>query len=81
MVRQKPRLLDQVRHAVRTHHYRDRTEEAYVASVKRFILFHGKRHPSEMGGGEIGHFLTELAVKSRLSASSQTVRPTAEARS
>ena len=46
----KPKLLDQVRQAIRARHYSLRTEEAYVAWIKRFIFFHGKRHPMEMGG-------------------------------
>jgi hypothetical protein len=45
----KPKLLDQARLAIRTRHYSIRTEEAYVQWIKRFILFHDKRHPSEMG--------------------------------
>jgi len=66
-----PRLLDQVRAAIRTRHYSYRTEEAYVGWIRRFILFHGKRHPAEMGRGEIEHFLTALAVKRRVTASTQ----------
>jgi len=46
----KPRLLDRVRAAVRLRHYSRRTEEAYVAWIRRHILFHGKRHPADMGG-------------------------------
>lgn len=46
----KPRLLDRVREAIRTRHYSRRTEKAYVAWIRRYILFHGKRHPLEMGG-------------------------------
>ena len=46
----KPRLLDGVREALRTRHYSRRTEEAYVAWIRRYIFFHGKRHPAEMGG-------------------------------
>jgi Phage integrase, N-terminal SAM-like domain len=45
----KPKLLDQVQEAIRMRHYRVRTEEAYVSWIKRLILFHGKRHPLEMG--------------------------------
>lgn len=45
----KPRLLDRVRAALRTRHYSRRTEEAYVAWIRRYIFFHGKRHPAEMG--------------------------------
>jgi integrase len=72
--RQKPpakKLLDQVRDAIRTKHYALRTEEAYVNWVRRFILFHGKRHPKDMGGPEIEAFLTHLAVEGHVSASTQ----------
>lgn len=68
----KPRLLDQVRQAIRTRHYSPRTERAYVAWVRRFILFHKKRHPREMGGEEVSSFLTDLAVRQRVSPSTQT---------
>ena len=50
----KPKLLEQVRDAIRTWHYSDRTEKAYVQWIKRYILFHGKRHPAEMAEPEIG---------------------------
>ena len=50
---QKPRLLDQVRQAIRTRHYSYMTEKAYVGWIKRFIFFHNKRHPAEMGESEI----------------------------
>lgn len=48
----KPRLLDQVRAAVRTRHYSPRTEKAYIGWIRRYVVFHGKRHPSEMGEAE-----------------------------
>jgi integron integrase len=70
-VRQKPKLLDEVREAIRTRHYSLRTEEAYVSWIKRFILFHGKRHPLEMGKDEITRFLSALAVHGQVSASTQ----------
>jgi integron integrase len=66
-----PKLLDQVRVALRTRHYAIRTEEAYVDWIRRFILFHGKRHPREMGAAEIETFLTDLAVRGRVAASTQ----------
>ena len=69
--RQKPKLLDQVRAAIRTRHYSLRTEDAYVHWIKRFVLFHGKRHPRDMGEGEISQFLTALAVDGHVSASTQ----------
>jgi hypothetical protein len=59
---QKPKLLDQVRSAIRARHYSIRTEEAYVQWIRRFILFHNKRHPREMGAPEINAFLSHLAV-------------------
>ena len=69
---QPPRLLDRLRAALRTRHYAYRTEQAYVGWVRRFILFHGKRHPQEMGGGAIEQFLTHVAVDGRVAASTQT---------
>jgi integron integrase len=67
----KPRLLDQVRAAVRLRHYSHRTEKAYVAWIRRYILFHDKRHPKDMGAAELTHFLSSLAVKGRVAASTQ----------
>ena len=59
----KPKLLDQVREHARVLHYSIRTEDAYVNWIKRFILFHGKRHPLEMGRSEVEALLTHLAVE------------------
>jgi integron integrase len=56
---------------MRTRRYSRRTEETYVGWIRRFIFFHDKRHPAEMGGDEVGRFLTHLAVKGRVAASSQ----------
>jgi integron integrase len=67
----QPRLLDRVRTAIRTRHYSLRTEEAYVGWIKRFIFFHNKRHPAEMGEPEINAFLSHLAVRGRVAASTQ----------
>lgn len=67
-----PRLLDRIRMAVRTRHYSIRTEEAYVAWARRYILFHGKKHPSAMGAPEVNAFLTHLAVEKSVSASTQS---------
>lgn len=67
----KPRLLDRVREAIRARHYSPRTEDAYIAWIKRFIFFHNKRHPAEMAEPEINAFLTHLAVKEKVSASTQ----------
>jgi integron integrase len=67
----KPRLLDRVREALRSRHYSRRTEEAYVAWICRYIVFHDKRHPIEMGAGEITRFLTDLAVRGKVAASTQ----------
>jgi integron integrase len=66
-----PPLLERVRIAIRARHYSRRTEKAYVGWVRRFVLFHGKRHPSEMGAPEINAFLTDLAVGKGVSASTQ----------
>lgn len=64
-----PKLLDQVRDHIRTKHYSLRTETQYTQWIKRFILFHGKRHPQAMGAAEIEAFLTHLAVAGKVSAS------------
>ena len=66
-----PKLLDRVRDAIRTRHYSRRTEEAYVYWIRRYIDFHGKAHPSTMGAPEVAAFLTWLAVRQRVSASTQ----------
>src|SRR4051812_47335596 len=66
-----PKLLDRVRMAARALHYSLRTEDSYVSWIRRFILFHGKRHPLEMGTAEINAFLTDLAVNGRVAASTQ----------
>jgi integron integrase len=66
-----PRLLEQVRAKLRLLHYAIRTEEAYVDWIRRFIFFHGKRHPREMGAVEVEAFLTHLAVDGHVAASTQ----------
>lgn len=66
-----PKLLDQVRDRIRAKHYSLRTETQYVQWIKRFILFHDKRHPQEMGAAEVEAFLTHLAVVGKVSASTQ----------
>lgn len=68
---QQPRLLDRLRDRIRLKHYSIRTEHAYADWVRRFILFHGKRHPCELGAQEVEAFLTHLAVERRVSASTQ----------
>ncbi len=67
----KPKLMDQVRNVIRTRHYSYRTEETYVGWIKRFIYFHDKRHPQDMGTREIEAFLTDLAVHKNVAASTQ----------
>jgi integron integrase len=67
----KPRLLDRVRAALRARHYSRRTEDTYIAWIKRYIFFHGKRHPAEMGAPEVTRFLTSLAVDGHVAASTQ----------
>lgn len=67
----KPRLLDQVRAALRIRHYSPRTEEAYVGWIRQFILFHGKRHPKDMACPEVTAYLNHLAVQRRVAASTQ----------
>src|SRR5881296_3488481 len=68
---QQPRLLDRVRAALRARHYSRRTEKAYVHWIRRYIFFHGKRHPAEMGAAEVTSFLTSLAVRDKVAASTQ----------
>ncbi len=70
-MQKKPRLLDQVRDRIRYKHYSIRTEQSYLDWIRRFICFHGKRHPVEMGAAEIEAFLTDLAVRGNVSASTQ----------
>jgi integron integrase len=65
------KLLDQVREAVRTKHYSSRTEQTYVEWIKRFILFHKKRHPVEMGAPEVQAFISFMAVERQVAASTQ----------
>lgn len=67
----KSPLLERLREAIRIRHYSLRTEQIYVQWVKRFILFHNKRHPNEMGATEISRYLTHLATVGRVSASTQ----------
>lgn len=67
----RPKLLVRVRQAIRLRNYSPRTEKAYVSWIKRFIYFHGKRHPAEMGGPEITQFLSHLATHARVGASTQ----------
>ena len=57
----KPKLLDQVRDVIRRRHYSVRTEQAYIDWIKRFIIYHNKRHPAEMAEEEVAQFLTHLA--------------------
>jgi integron integrase len=66
-----PKLLDQVRDLLRTKHYSIRTETQYLQWIRRFILYHGKRHPRDMGGEEVGQFLTHLATEGNVAAATQ----------
>ena len=67
----EPRLLDQVRSAIRRRHYSYRTEQTYIHWIKRFIYFHGVRHPREMGEREVTAFLNSLVAERRLAAATQ----------
>lgn len=71
ITKRKPKLLDQLREALRSRHYSHQTEKTYVMWVKRFIYFHNVRHPAEMAEPEINAFLTHLAIKENVSASTQ----------
>ena len=70
-MQQKPKLLPSLRANLRLRHFSPRTEEAYVSWVRRFVRFHGLRHPSELGEREVVSFLTHLAVERRVSSSTQ----------
>ena len=65
------RLLDRVRDALRVRHYSIRTEQSYVQWIKRYILFHGKRHPDDMGAEELAEFLSYLAREKDVAAATQ----------
>ena len=66
-----PKLLDRVRDEIRLRHYSIRTEESYVAWIRRFILFHNKKHPAAMGGDDVNQFLSALAVEGNVTATTQ----------
>ncbi len=68
----RPKLLTEVRRMVRMRHYSPRTEDSYVGWVRRYVRFHGMRHPAELGAQEVNQFVSALAQSGRLSASSQT---------
>jgi len=68
--RSEPKLLDRVREGIRVRHYSRRTEEAYASWIRRFIVFHGKRHPGELGEAEVSAFVSNLATRG-VSASTQ----------
>ena len=72
-VPETPRLLDRVRDKIRLRHYSIRTEQAYVDWIKRFIVFHGKRHPETLGAPEVEAFLTYLAVERHVAAATQNL--------
>ena len=67
----RPTLLDQVRFRIRRKNYSIRTEQAYVAWIRRFILFHNKTHPANLGASAVESFLTHLAVERNVAASTQ----------
>jgi len=67
----RQKLLDRVRHAIRTRHYSPRTEDAYVHWIRRYIVFHEKKHTSTLRAPDISRFLTWLAVERQVSASTQ----------
>jgi len=67
----KPKLLEQVRDVIRRKHYSFRTEQTYIDWIRRFILFHRKRHPNEMAEAEVTEFLTYLARERNVAASTQ----------
>ena len=70
-VKPAPKLFPLIVERLRVKHYSKRTEEAYIQWIKRYILFHSKRHPREMGAAEVEAFLNHLAVEKKVSASTQ----------
>jgi len=70
-LRQRPKLLDQVRARIRAKHYSLRTEKVYVFWIRRYVLFHHKRHPAAMGKAELEAYLSHLAMKRHVAASTQ----------
>jgi integron integrase len=68
----EPRLLDRLRDAIRTRHYSHRTEKQYVAWVRRYIIFHDRRHPRDLGAPEVEGFLSHLATHRRVTAATQS---------
>ena len=69
--RRQPKLLDRARSEIRVRHYSIRTEEAYLAWIRRFLRFHHMQHPRDMGAEEVNRFLTHLAVDKHVAASTQ----------
>ena len=67
------RLMERVQHKIRFKQYSLRTERTYMEWIRRFILFHNKRHPDQMGAPEVESFLTDLAVNGKVSASTQNL--------
>ena len=67
----RPKLMDQVRSAIRLRHFSPRTEESYVGWIRRYIVFHGKRRPGDIGAPEVAAFLSDLAEHLHVSASTQ----------
>jgi len=67
----KPKLLEQARNILRANYYSRRTEEVYLGWMRRYILFHGKRHPQELGEPEVGAFLSDLTVRLGVAESTQ----------
>lgn len=65
------KLVVRMRRLIRARHYSPRTEQAYVAWVRRYVVFYGGRHPAHMGGAEVGQYLTSLATEGRVSAATQ----------
>jgi len=71
ILQKKPKLLDQVRGALRVRHYSYDTEKSYIRWIKQYIFFNGKRHPSELGETDVNLFLTHLAIQKNVAASTQ----------
>ncbi|MES2919481.1 MAG: phage integrase N-terminal SAM-like domain-containing protein, partial [Pseudomonadota bacterium] len=68
-LKSRPGLLEVVRQSLRTRHYSIRTEEVYLAWIRRFIAFNGRRHPRELGAADVAAFLSDLAIRGGVAAS------------
>lgn len=79
--RDKPKLLEQVMQLIRIRHYSIRAEQAYLQWIRRYIIFHGKRHPADLGAEQLTQFLSDLAIRGTLRPPLRTSRRSIDPRS